>query len=141
MRLKHNKRLLNALNANQLSAKWKVPAEDAGEVVAKTMRMPWPEIHATEVEEKKKKLRKMGWRRGCCRCHLGASVTRKTVPSPIPSVFSPFPRTMMASCYSMRLLFQATFLLLLFRIPQHYNFVKIFSYFIGTIFQCGLKLH
>jgi len=76
MRLKHNKRLLNALNANQLSAKWKVPAEDAGEVVAKKMRMPWPEIHATEVEEKKKKLRKMG-------------VAKRMLPVPLGSVSHP----------------------------------------------------
>jgi len=38
MRLKHNKRLLNALNANQVSAKWKVPVEDAGKVAVKTMK-------------------------------------------------------------------------------------------------------
>lgn len=34
MKLKHNKRLLNALNANQLSAKWKVATENAEDGVA-----------------------------------------------------------------------------------------------------------
>lgn len=87
MKLKHNKRLLNALNANQLSAKWKVATENAEDGVAsKTMEMPWPEIHAAEVSGKRKK-------KLCSTRGVGGGVVRRgsttMLPMPLGDVSHP----------------------------------------------------